>query len=489
MASASKSKTLYAPASTKYGYTFKCSFSESSPSVANNTSVITASGSLGATLIGWDSGASSTLKLYWHDNRTNKDTLIASTSFKTCGMGFGTRSVSGSITVTHKDDGSLSGYVKLVYDDVGSYLAYRPEAATIQTDNTALTTIARASSISSITGGTQLGQSVTVNISRKSSDFTHKVEYSFAGSSYTTVSSSAGTSLSFTPPVSLATQIPNSTSGTLTVRVTTYNGSTQVGSSVTSTKALSVPSNVVPTISGFTATRVDNGVPSSWGIYVQGFSKCTLAMSGVSGVYGSTIKTYSISGPGINVSSSSGTTSVLSGTGTQTYTAKVTDSRGRTATKTVQITVQAYSVPSISVSAQRCDSSGTINASSGTYISVTVDFAYTSLSGKNSITSKNVTCNGKSNTTFADNVTFILAANVSIGTTYTLTASVTDALGRVASTSALIRSALRIMNVKKNKKGVAFGKFAEKDEAVEMGWDLYLKSGNICLDYDVISTF
>lgn len=391
---------------------------------------------------------------------------------------------SGSKTITHNSDGSKSVAVS-AYFSSSPYLGSATVSATFK-----LTTIARASSISSITGGTELNQQVTVNISRKSTSFTHKVEYSYAGSSYNTVSTNAPNSYSFTPPISLASYVPNSTSGTLTVRVTTYNGSTQIGSSVTATKTLNVPSSVVPTMSTPSVTRIDNGVPSSWGVYVQSFSKATVTMTGVSGAYGSTIRSYSITGGGLNTNTSSATTGVLTSSGTITFTCTVIDSRGRSVSKPASINVVAYSPPSLSLTAERSDSSGTPNASAGTCAKVTATFSFASVSGKNSITSKSCSCNGQANTSFASGTPFVLNANLSIGSSYIVSATITDALGRsVGPITVSISSAKRIMNVKANKNGMGIGKFAEKDGYLELGWDLQLKSGNIALDYDVISTF
>lgn len=450
---------------TSYKYTISVSWSESSPSVTNNTSKITASGSMSASKVAFSANAvyNYYLRLYWHDNRTNKDTLFASSGvFHSCGMGYGSRSVSGSITVTHKDDGSLSGYVKMKFESPSTSGGWAPVTSWVQTANTALTTIARASSFS-FSSYSNLGSAVNITIDRKSTSFTHIVQYSFAGSAAATVTSNAATSSTFTPPISLATQIPNSTTGSLTVYVTTMNGSTQIGSTVTKSVNLGVPSSVVPTMGAPTATRVDNGVPSDWGVYVQSVSKCTVKINSASGAYGSTIRSYSITGGGLNSTSSSATTGVLSSSGTITFTCKITDSRGRTASKTVSISVVAYSAPSIKVLAERCDASGNV-AGDGTYLKVTADYTIASVSSKNSVSSKKVTCNGVSNTTFADNTAFVFAANVSIGSTYILTASVTDALGKSASASVEIPTSLRIINVRKTKKGLAIGKFSEKDE-------------------------
>lgn len=371
-------------ANTSYKYTLSVDWYESETNIANNTTKITANGSLSASNVGFDvlyDSYACHLKLYWHDNNQNTDTLFATSgAFTTCGIGYGTRSVSGSITVTHKSDGSLSGYVKVYFEAPTTSGGWSPSSSSCSTGWTTCTTIARASSISGLSGN-QLNSGVSVTIDRKSSSFTHKVEYKFVNSGWTTASSNAATSCWFTPPLSLASQIPSATSGALTVRVTTYNGSTQIGSSVTNSINLSVPSTVVPSISGLTATRIDNGVPSYWGIYVKGISQVKITASGESGSYGSTISGYSISGPGLYTNSSSGTSGQLSSTGTQTYTCTVTDSRGRKASKSVSITVVDYSYPSISMSVERCQSDGTKDAS-GTYLRVVINYEIASVSGK-----------------------------------------------------------------------------------------------------------
>ena len=474
----SASQNVYAANSQTYPYTMSVSWSEGSTNIANNTTVISASGSFAGANISFDSWQTYYLRLYWHDNNNNTDTLFAtSAGFTSAGRSYGTKSVSGKITVTHKSDGSLSGYVKLRFDAPGTSGGWSPGTTDLNTDWTACTTIARASSIT--VSGSQLGSGVSVTIDRKSESFTHKIEYKFVESAWTTASSNATTSTSFTPPVSLATQIPSAEVGALTVRVTTFNGSTQIGNPVTKSINLKVPTNIVPSLSGLTQSRIDNGVPSSWGVYVKGKSQVKITASGASGIHGSTIVGYSISGPGLSVNASSGTSEVLSSTGTLTYTCTVTDSRGRTASKSVSINVVDYTYPNISISAERCTSDGT-KSTNGTYLRVVITFGCASVSGKNSIVSKSCSCNGVSNSSFASGTAFVLAANCSIGNHYTVSASIKDALGNTAIASAEITTSFRILNVNKKKTGLAIGKFSEKD-AFEVNMDSYflknIKSG------------
>ena len=477
----SASQNVYAANSKTYPYVMSVSWSEVSTNIANNTTVISANGSFAGPNISFDSWQTYYLRLYWHDNNTNTDKLFAtSAGFTSAGQSYGTKSVSEKITVTHRSDGSLSGYVKLRFDAPGTSGGWSPGTTDLNTKWTACTTIARASSIS--VSGSQLSSGVSVTIDRKSNSFTHKVEYKFVESAWTTTSSNATTSASFTPPVSLATQIPSAETGALTVRVTTFNGSTQIGDPVTKSINLKVPTNIVPSLSGLSATRIDNGVPSGWGIYVKGKSQVKITASGANGAQGSTIVGYSISGPGLSINASSGTSEVLSSTGTLTYTCTVTDTRGRTASKTVSINVVDYTYPNISMSAERCTSDGT-QSINGTYLRIVITFSYASVSGKNSIASKSCSCNGVSNSLFASGTAFVLAANCSIGNHYTVSASVKDALGNTATASVEVTTSYRILNVNKNKNGLAIGKFSEK-AAFEVNMDSYFLK-NIKSDFTV----
>ena len=230
-----------------------------------------------------------------------------------------------------------------------------------------------------------------------------------------------------------------------------------------------------------TVSRIDGDVPSTWGIYVQSKSKATLTINGASGSYGSTIKSYSISGGGYSGTSSTLTTGFLNSSGTITFTATVTDSRGRTsAAATVSITVVAYSVPSFSsYNSQRCNSGGTIS-DDGTYIKATVFYSFASCSSKNTVTRStyyrvagtstwiNASASFNSGTafTFGD-------GKISTETSYEVKYELTDAFTTISITD-IVSTASVVMDFKSGGKGVAIGKVSETDNCFEVSekWDV-----------------
>lgn len=209
-----------------------------------------------------------------------------------------------------------------------------------------LATIPRASSISASNG--VLGSAMTLTIDRKSSSFTHTIRYNWQGDTGT-AGTGIGTSTSYTPPLTFASNIPNSTSGTITFYCDTYSGSTFVGTSQTSV-TLSVPDSVIPTIDGLTleetATAM-NGISTSTE-FAQILSRVKATVTGASGVYGSTIKSYSITvvDQNLTLTENGSIFDYFKNNGTFIVRATVTDTRGRTsANKDVTINVREYFSP------------------------------------------------------------------------------------------------------------------------------------------------
>ena len=390
-------------------------------------------------------------------------------------------------TVNHGSDGSKSLTMSAVFYIRATLSGTYYESITASA-NITLDSIARASGVSA--SNVAMGSATTIAISRASSSFTHTLTYAFGSATGTIAAKTTSTSVSWTPPLTLANQIPKAVTGTCTITCTTYNGNTSIGSK-TCTLTLTVPASVKPTISSLTAARVDGAVPSTWGIYVQTKSKATLTINGAAGSYGSTISSYSITGGGYTSTASSFTTGYLNTSGTITFTATVTDSRGRvSAAATVSISVAAYSPPSfISYLSQRCLSNGTAN-DDGTYIRGQVSYSYASCSSKNTITratyykKASETAWTNAGAAFSSGTAFTFGGGkISTETSYDIKYTLTDAFTTIAIQD-IVSTAAVVMDFKKGGKGVAVGKVSEVDNAFEVAedWDVRVY-GKLLKDY------
>lgn len=345
-------------------YKLTCEWS-ATQSVANNTSSITAKVYLQAPS-GW-----STISSNW--SCVINGTTVTSSKSATVSS---TKVLLGSRTwtVTHASNGTLSTTISFSYSNglssAGTYTTKKGSGSSSVT----LNTIPRTSSFTLSSSSLNMGGSQTVKIAKASSSFTHTIQYTFGGTTATVVTKTGNESYSFTPPVSLASQVPSATSGTCTVKVTTYNGDTSIGSA-SKTFTLKVPSSIVPTVS--VATTINNALG---GLAIAGKSTVKVTPTG-SGNSGSSISSYTYSGGGLSGTGSSKTTGTLA-SGSHTFTVTAKDSRGRTASASKSVTVYAYSAPTCTASAFRADSSGNANGS-GTYVRLKLNWTLSNPNGAN----------------------------------------------------------------------------------------------------------
>ena len=221
--------------------------------------------------------------------------------------------------------------------------------------------IKRASTISDVTG--TLGSEMTLDISRKDSSYTHNLKYEF-GELSGTIATGVGTSCSWTPPLSLATAMPNRTSDWGQIVLETYSGSTKIGQT-NCILTLNVPDSVKPTLDSITLTDSNATVKNllnTANTFAQVMSNVKVTFNSASGAYASTISSYhaEIVGKNQSTNSNNGSLGMMNFNGTATIRATVTDSRGRTSNAVdVKVTVINYFTPQISFTLQRSGSSST----------------------------------------------------------------------------------------------------------------------------------
>ena len=326
-----------------------------------------------------------------------------------------------------------------------------------------LDTIPRATTPTLSATSVNMGSAITVSMPRASGSFTHTLKYAF-GSTSGTIGSSLGTSYSWTVPLTLANQIPNATSGIVTITCYTYSGSTLIGSKSVKFTA-TVPTNVVPTIGSVTIADTNSTQYTKFGGFVKNNSSAKVTIS-ASGAYGSTISSYSTSVGGETFSGSTFTVNSLTTAGTLTFTVTVKDSRGRTATTTKSITVLDYANPVISLlSAVRANSDGTANDEGG-YLSIKYGFTISSVNSKNDKSYKlEIKASGStayttviSGNAYAVNTSKVVTANAD--ESYIVRLTISDAFKTVTH-SIEAPTAFTLIDFHSGGKGLAIGKVAE----------------------------
>lgn len=366
---------------------------------------------------------------------------------------------SGTKTLTHNSDGTRSFNIS-----IGAAVYYTSVTCT-GVGSPTLDTIARASDLS-VSDGT-LGVAQTITADRKSSSFTHTLTWKCGSYSGIIATKSSATSWSFTPELKLAEGAPNGTNVYCEFTLTTNNGNTAIGSTKKSV-LLAIPNSVVPTCSMSLSDA--KGYKDTYGGYIQGQSILHVVING-SGIFGSSISSYSASANGTRYISQTFDTAPLKTAGSNTITVGVKDSRGRSASASSAINVIPYSVPNIiSFSVNRCNADGTEN-DSGIYAKVTYQYSVTNLSNKNTFT---VSLNYKKTTdsqwtsvniTPIEPLYNVSGSNIIAADdahSYDISLVVTDSFTS-ASQSTALSTGYCLYHVRASGKGITWGGVAEDD--------------------------
>ena len=375
----------------------------------------------------------------------------------------------GTKTITHNSNGSRSFTITLGAAVYGTSVNCKGSGTF------ALNTIGRASTLN-VSGGT-LGVAQTITADRKVSSFTHTLTWECGSYSGTIATKSTATSWSFTPPLELANTATQLFPAGVYFKLTTYNGSTVVGTS-DQTVVMKIPTSIKPTC---TVNITDpTGYSATYGGYVQGKSKMQVTVS-ANPAYSSPITSYSIIANGNTYSDNPATTGVITASGTNTIIGKATDKRNRTGSATTTINVLEYSSPKITFTMHRCDQDGTENMT-GSYCKVSYKAVITSLSNKNSKSIK-LRYKKTSDTTYTFRTinmgsytqegSEIFSAED--GSSYNVQMQAIDSF-ETSTTTAELSTGFSIMHIAASGKGLAIGKISQADE-FEVGMDAKFYSG------------
>jgi hypothetical protein len=450
----------------------------------------------------------STIRAHIRAHRTNTGYTTSGTADVHLNAGLGWNSISKRIeltsswltlwtkdfTVTHNTDGTYTLPVGGAWQISG--IVTSDDYQQGKTATFALPTIPRASSFTLSPASVDMGAALTVNIVRASSSFTHDVKMTWNGTTTTVASKTTSVAVSYTIPITWGAAIPSATSGACTVTVDTYSGTTKIG---TATKQLTVtvPTSAVPTLGALTIAQIYDAlspaVPSAWGVFVQGRSGAKATLASATGAMGSTISRVEISGGGYSVVGTGLvlTTGAINAAGAVVFTATVTDSRGRTATKTASVTFVAYSPPSFvgNVLSQRANASSQI-VNDGTYGAATAIYKYSSVSDKNAVT-RGLRYRESGASTWIDVADgfssgvpkFFGGGGLDVAKSYDVQYGIADAFVSVTATD-VISQVTAILKVDGSGLKAAFYKEPTLD-GLDIGCDFYLKGAALTLPVSV----
>lgn len=258
------------------------------------------------------------------------------------------------VTVAHDGDGTRTIYYRGEFKNKSNN-----KVIPINNASLTLTTISRASYGADVTA--EIAKPVTINITKREAWMRHSIWVTIGSYDQKIAGDNVDSSFTWIPPIEIANQFPNSSSGTGTITYVTYNNGVEVGKDVRRI-TVNVPTNLFkPGFTGFNLSDTNpvtqNLIPSPTH-FVSTLSRIKVAFDGARGVAGASVTGYYAEIVGGNTSAQTNG-GILTVPTTMTDTkmtvrAKVQDSRGVWSDWREQsITVLAYFNPTLRFEAKR----------------------------------------------------------------------------------------------------------------------------------------
>lgn len=258
------------------------------------------------------------------------------------------------VTVAHDGDGTRTIYYRGEFKNKSNN-----KVIPINNASLTLTTISRASYGADVTA--EIAKPVTINITKREAWMRHSIWVTIGSYDQKIAGDNIDTSYTWTPPIEIANQFPNSASGTGTITYVTYNNGVEVGKDIRRI-TVNIPTNLFkPGFTGFNLSDTNpvtqNLIPSPTH-FVSTLSRIKVGFDGARGAAGASITGYYAEIVSGNTSAqTNGGILTVPTTMTDkqmTVRAKVQDSRGVWSDWREQsITVLAYFNPTLRFEAKR----------------------------------------------------------------------------------------------------------------------------------------
>lgn len=346
------------------------------------------------------------------------------------------------------------------------------------------------------------GDACSITWTPASNSFTYKLQFSMGNYKYTTNvlrpnTTSAYTYNSLVIPESEAVNIPDSEYGMVAVSLIQYSdsaGTTAVGASSTKSFRITLKDSVIPKINTCTATidNSDNSVVKQWGVALSGYTKVKVSAT-ASGVYGSTIKSFSITGDykaTINSNTLNYTGKAITKSGNRTFIVRCTDSRGRVSEQVITdpILFLPYTLPKVTKLSLNKEDYGDQNLTNDRMIA-TATWTFDSVDEHNSATGKiyykiSTAEDWTAHTGALQNGTPFTLSDLKLSdeVSYNFKVVVTDALGSTSSKDSFSSTTRVLMDFQAGGMGLGIGKICEIDnvtndtQSLEVSMDSYFFS-------------
>lgn len=344
------------------------------------------------------------------------------------------------------------------------------------------------------------GEALGITLTGGSAGAGYVVTAQCAGRSETVSTWTDGTALSWTAAVeTFAPLITNANSAAATITVDTYYAGVKVGSRSANITLGFAAGSIAPVCSPgwVSAAPLNTGAVAGYTGYAQGYSRArvTFDASKISPQYGATIASYAIACGGTTAVSPPYDTGVLTGA-SASIVCTVTDSRGQATSVTLTVNLTAYARPSLSaVNVFRSDAQGAADEG-GSCASARATANISSLDGWNRVESLNAyvrTLTGVYGAAIAmQSGTACILDGLSPDAAYEIKLELTDRLSNTAAVTRRLATRRWAMKFRPDGNGVAFGKAAEVNEALELAnsWTLVLRDANgnaVTLDHDKLT--
>nr|DAN64089.1 MAG TPA: protein of unknown function DUF859 [Caudoviricetes sp.] len=258
------------------------------------------------------------------------------------------------VTVAHDGDGTRTIYYRGEFKNKSNN-----KVIPINNASLTLTTISRASYGADVTA--EIAKPVTINITKREAWMRHSIWVTIGSYDQKIAGDDVDSSFTWIPPIEIANQFPNSSSGTGTITYVTYNNGVEVGKDVRRI-TVNIPTNLFkPGFTGFNLSDTNpvtqNLIPSPTH-FVSTLSRIKVGFDGARGTAGASITGYYAEIVSGNTSAqTNGGILTVPTTMTDkqmTVRAKVQDSRGVWSDWREQsITVLAYFNPTLRFEAKR----------------------------------------------------------------------------------------------------------------------------------------